>query len=258
MPPVNYPGGQYRGFGAYPEPPPERDRRTLVVVGAAAALVLLVGAIAAVLLLTRSPGTTTAGPDTTTAPVTTTTSTRPEGREVRNSAAKLRYQVPASWSVDPDAAPITLESVPGVTLTGLAGLAEYRCGGKVYSRGVVDSATVEGGEVNQRASDLARAFGAAFYRGGTGVQVDVGTPRAVTRRAEDGSEVTGAQVDATITTSGDDCLAVKGRISVLLLEHRGGLRLLLVNGDLEGGPATPLPADPDDLAAITDSGMPAG
>ncbi|MGQ0841814.1 hypothetical protein [Actinokineospora sp.] len=255
---MTYPGGQYRGFGVFEEPPPPRDRTKPVIIGSLIAVVLIVAAVLAITLIDRERGTPVAQSTTTTTTKTTTTTTSaaPDGQPIENLAAKVRYTVPESWTVAKDAQPITLQTVAGVSITQLAGYGDYRCGGKSYSRGIVGSGTVARAEINQAGTDLARAFGTEFYSTGTGVEVTVGTPKKITRTADNGSAVEGVQVDATIVTTGNDCLASKGRVSVVLLDYADALRLVMVNGDLEGGPATPTPTTPADLQTIADSVRP--
>ncbi|GLZ40068.1 hypothetical protein [Actinokineospora sp. NBRC 105648] len=253
---MTYPGGEYQGFGVY-QPPPKRGGGRVVVI-AVVALVLIVAAVVTILLLNRGgtpegQPTTTTGLTTTT--TTTTTSRAPAGRTIANDPAKIQYEVPDAWVDGTD--PVKLKSVPDVSIDHLAGLTEYRCGDKVYSRGVVGSGTVPRGEINQRATDLARAFGTEFYGSGSGVDVVVGTPKRISRETG-GKRAVGTQVEATVTTTGDTCLAAQGKIIVVLLDIDGELRLLLVNGDMAGGPDTPPPPDQDDLAAIAASARPAG
>ncbi|GLW91020.1 hypothetical protein [Actinokineospora globicatena] len=262
---MSYPGGDYQGLGFYPGPP-RRDRRTLVIAVSVAAIVLVVGAVVAILLLQRQsetpalPTSTTSAPSSTTTTTTTskatTTTTKQAGRTIDNDTAKLSYVVPEAWT--PIEGGLTLKSVPGVTIDHVAGLTEYQCGGKTYSRGVVGGGKVAKGELNQRATELAQAFGKELYNTSSGVEVVPGTPKAITAKGSGGTELKGVRLTAEITSTGDACLASKGQLVLVLLDDGTDLRLLLVNGDTEGGPATPAPAKTADLAAIADSVRPTG
>ncbi|RLK62086.1 hypothetical protein [Actinokineospora cianjurensis] len=261
---MTYPGGDYQGLGFYPGPP-RRDRRLLVIIASVAAIVLVVGAVVAIILL-QGPASTPAAPTSSTGPTTTTTgsaaktttTTKQAGQKVENDTAKLSYVVPDSWTPIDSATPITLKALPGVSIDHLVGLTEYQCGGKSYSRGVVGGGKVARGELNQRATEIAQAFGKQLYTGGSGVEVVPGTPEPVTAVTEAGTELKGVRVTAAITSTGDACLAGKGELVIVLLDDGTDLRLLLVNGDTEGGPATPPPARSADLATIAASIRPLG
>ncbi|GAA2985448.1 hypothetical protein [Actinokineospora diospyrosa] len=262
---MTYPGGDYQGLGFYPGPP-KPDRRKLVIIVSVAAILLVVGAVVAVVLLQRQSSTpalptdttttTTTTSATTTSRKTTTTTSKQAGRVVENDTAKISYAVPDTWTPIESSQPFTLKSLPGVAIDHLVGLTSYDCGGKNYSRGVVGGGKVAKGELNQRATEIATAFGKEFYSGGTAVDVVAGTPRAITVTGADDKNYKGVRVEATVTSAGDQCLAGKGKLVIVLLEDETDLRLLVVNGDTEGGPATPPPAKDADLASIADSVRP--
>ncbi|SER95815.1 hypothetical protein [Actinokineospora terrae] len=260
---MTYPGGDYQGLGFYPGPP-RRDRRLLVIIVSVAAIVLVVGAVVAIILLQRqsstpaAPTSSTGPTSTTSSAAKTTTTTEQAGRKVENDTAKLSYVVPDSWTPIDSATPITLKALPGVSIDHLVGLTEYQCGGKSYSRGVVGGGKVARGELNQRATEIAQAFGKQLYTGGSGVEVVPGTPEPVTAATGAGTELKGVRVTAAVTSTGDACLAGKGELVVVLLDDGTDLRLLLVNGDTEGGPATPPPARSAELDTIADSVRPLG
>ncbi|MBM7775889.1 hypothetical protein JOD54_006093 [Actinokineospora baliensis] len=265
---MTYPGGDYQGLGFYPGPP-KPDRRRLVIVLSVVAIVLVVGAVTAVVLLQQqsstpalppssTTATTTTGPTSTTTSrkTTTTTTTKRAGRVIENDTAKISYAVPDTWTPVESAQPITLKSLPGVAIDHLVGLTPYDCGGKNYSRGVVGGGKVAKGELDQRATEIAKAFGTEFYNGGTAVDVVTGTPKAITVTGADDKQYKGVRVEAEVTSAGDQCLAGKGKLVVVLLDDGTDLRLLVVNGDTEGGPATPPTAKDADLASIADSVRP--
>ncbi|WP_146108038.1 hypothetical protein V5P93_005555 [Actinokineospora auranticolor] len=258
---MTYPGSDYQGFGFYEPPQPKRDRRRLIVVIAAVALVVALGAVVTVVLLNQETSGTPVVQSDPVAPSSTTTTSRPkveDGQTMANPDAKLTYDVPKSWALSNSTASFALTSLPEVKIDHLAIRAPYQCGGKDYTRGVVGSGTVSGGEINQRVTDLAKAFGKELYDGGTGTDVVVGTPQAITRKGDKGEEAKGVAVRATVTTKGEQCLATKGDLWIVLLDYAGGMRMLVVNGDLVGGPDTPAPVPADELAAIAESARPTG
>lgn len=227
----------YRGLGVYQRP----KRRWPIAVAIVAAVVVIAAAV--VIVTTRWSPAAAPVPAPTTAP--TTEASPAVETSVENEAARVRYAVPEGWRPTEDAR----VGLPGMALTGVAVRGEYRCGGKDYTRGLVGGGTAPPGEVNQVASDLARGFGRELYGSGQGLQVTVGTPK------RSGGAV---RVDAAVTTSGDECLARRGRVTVVVLDHAGALRVVVVNGDLEGGPQTPPPPTEAELRAIADSVRPTG
>ncbi|WP_156893619.1 hypothetical protein [Actinokineospora enzanensis] len=261
---MTYPGSDYQGLGFFQPPPEPPRRRLLPIILAAVAIVLVAGAVVTVVLLNRQAGGTAAPPSTsanrpTSTTTTTTTAPRPTGgQSVPNPDSKITYDVPKEWTVRAATDTYTLQSLPGVTLTHLTSLSPYTCENKNYSRGIVGTGTVERAEINQRATDLAKAFGTEFYAGTNTAEVVVGTPKRITRTGDNGEEAVGVEITATVTTAGDGCLAGQGEVVVVLLDYQDQFRLLVVNGDLKGGPDTPPSPGADDLESIATSGRPVG
>ncbi|EWC62806.1 hypothetical protein UO65_1840 [Actinokineospora spheciospongiae] len=251
---MTYPGGQYQGLGLFDEPPPPRRTGRIAAV-AVAAVVVIVGAVVAVVLLNR--GDDGGGPGPTTGPTTTAqpTTEAPPGEVVANEDAHVAYTVPDGW-VASGGDPITLPSMSGLSISALAGSGEYACEGRDYSRGFAGSGTAPAGEINKVASDIAHAVGTDGYTGASGLEVSVGTPKAVKRTGDGGAGVDGVQVEATVTTSGSACLSTRGLVVVTVLRVADGLRFVVVNGDTEGGPADPPPVDRAALLAVADSARP--
>jgi hypothetical protein len=140
------------------------------------------------------------------------------------------------------------KTLSDVTLYFPATLSSYQCEGKEYGRGGLGAGTVAKSDPTQEATTIAKAFGADFYSSSTAPKVETGQPKQVTSRTGKG-----VQVDATVTTTGNACLASKGKVSVLLLEGATEYKYLVVNGDVTGGPATPAPPTEADLQKIVDS-----
>ncbi|MCG8920166.1 hypothetical protein L6E12_30780 [Actinokineospora sp. PR83] len=251
---MTYPGGQYQGLGLFDEPPPPRRTGRIAAV-AVAALVVIVGAVVAVVLLNRGAGSSGSGP--TTGPTTTTqrTTGAPPGEVVANEDAHVAYSVPDGW-VASGGDPIALASMSGLSISALAGSGDYSCEGRDYSRGFAGSGTAPAGEINQVANDIAHAVGTDGYTGASGLEVSVGTPKAVERTGDDGTAVDGVQVEATVTTSGSACLGTRGLVVVTVLRVADGLRFVVVNGDTAGGPADPPPVERAVLLAVADSARP--
>ncbi len=177
------------------------------------------------------------------APGASTDTAAGELRTVRTSV--LTFPVPADWEADPEPMPTV---VLGVPLEGVTYGPAYECGGNGYFRGVAGAAFL-GGELP--AGDVAAAFGEetgnSYYTLSDGsppdVEVGEARPRVV-------GGVDGQLVEVTSRTAADDgCLATTGTVLVLALPATDltgapGTAVLIVNGDVEGGPgsAPPVPA----------------
>ena len=272
-----YPQQQYpqQGFGSYgglgvfsggDEPPPREDRTKVWIAVAVAAVVLLAGGLTA-FFVTRSGSTPVAqtsssAPTTTTtrssAPTTTrTTEAGPSCEAAKRDwnclpvpALSYSYDVPKGWS--PAAGSANVEGLDGVKLTGLTLTGAYDCGGNGFTRGGAGGVVVPAGDLAAVAKDFAQRLGTQFYNSAPRFDVKLGEPKPVKLAGE----VEGVQVDATITTSGDECLATKGMVKVLVLRGDPGFHVFMANGDLEGGPAQPAPPTEADLQAMVDSVKP--
>lgn len=262
--------GGYQGFGLYsgqPPGPPPRKNRTGLIIGLVLGLVAVVGAVAVILVInhkddstTADPGKTSSAPPTTT--TTTTKSTGPAGPTatnpgwtvIKNTDLLFAYEVPPGWTTQTTPAPS--KALPAASLNFVAALTPYPCAGSTYSRGVVGSFKLPKGGIDAALLDVANKLGNEYYNSATSKQVQVGQPTPVTRSTSDGTVVKGSQIDTIVTTSGSECLATKGKLTVLALESPNDFVVLVVNGDLEGGPASPpCPADAD-LRKIVESARP--
>lgn len=256
------PQSSYQGLGYYPQPQPPRKGKNLVMILSIVAIVVIIAAVVTIVLVNRD-GSAPVAQQTTPAPVTQPTSgssvpkndsLKPRNAGwtvIKNEKARLIYEVPPTWAVAPNAS-IANEKLPDVTLSSPAALSSYTCENNKFSRGGLGAGSVAKTDVAKQATEIAKTFGAQFYASATAT-VQTADPKQVTHKDVDGKAVKGAQVDATITTTGNNCLATKGKVSVLVLDPGSDLQFLVVNGDLEGGPATPVPPKEADLQKIVDS-----
>jgi hypothetical protein len=253
---------QYGGLGVFSGGPPEPPKRARwPIIAAVVVLVLAAGGVTAFLLTRKSEeqATTTSSseaPPTTTAPPS---SAAPATCEPHASGWKClpvaalaySYDAPKAWETSDATGPV--EGLPDVKLTGITTYGDYSCGGKSYNRGNTGGAIVVPGDPGTTAKDIAAKLSAQYYKSGSAT-VAVGEPKPVT---VPNSTVTGVQVDSVITTTGNECLASKGTIKILVLKGNKNLHVFMANGDLEGGPANaPAPVSDADLQAMVDSVRP--
>ncbi|RZS32534.1 hypothetical protein EV193_112168 [Herbihabitans rhizosphaerae] len=280
--------GQYQGLGAFdaqgtqpPEgKPPKRPNWTVIL--SVVALVVIVGAVTTIVLVSRKdttaqPQQTTQGPQPTTSagpPVTTTTSRAPTTTTTRstnplatiapqvpgwqgilNEQIGLAYDVPPQWTQGSGTQ--ASKALPNNPLNKMASLTPYQCdvAGKQggFSRGVLGSVATPRSDIAKAAGDLAIALSQEFYDSATDTQVQAQPARPVTRTAKGGLQVTGVQVDAIVTTGSNPCLATRSKLSILALDYKDKYVMLMVNIDLQGGPATPPSAPEADLQKILDT-----
>lgn len=229
------------GSGSWsPQTTPRRGR------GPAVALILIC------LLVAVGLGTTTvlllrqvaAGPPGTTSVAAVQT--------VRGPA--LTYQVPGDWTVAEQAGP---EPDGGIALTGVADGPRYECGSADFVRGLAGTLVVPSGpDPGELASTVARDFATSGYQVNGPPEVQVGSPTP-----RDVGGLDGVLVEATVVASSSDgCLATDGVVLALAVPLPDGAStaVLLVNGDLAGGPAEPPSPQRADLDAIVDSARPTG
>lgn len=261
----------YQGLGYYQEPPPPRKRGNLPLILTIAGLVVVVAAVVTIVLITQNSGDNQAqtpppGAATTSTSTPKFTPPRATSREgnaplepqnagwsvIKNEKAQLYYEVPPSWTPVP-AGSLKSKTLPNVTLSSPASLTDYQCQGGNYSRGGLGAGSMPKSDPAKAATELAKAFGAEFYSSGTAT-VEVTTPKAVTTaKTTTGRTLSAFQVDATVTTTGNACLATKGKVSVLVIDSQHDYRFLVVNGDVTGGPATPPPPTEAELQKIVES-----
>ncbi|MFI9009605.1 hypothetical protein ACIGNX_20485 [Actinosynnema sp. NPDC053489] len=270
--PQNY-GGSYGGLGVFSggdEPPPKKSRTGLWLAIAAVVVVLVGGGVTA-FVLTRPDGSTPVAQDSATSSATTTTTTKPSttAKSTTSSAApptceaakkdwnclavptlSYSYDVPKGWSPAAGSAPV--EGLPDVKLVGLTVTGAYDCGGKGFTRGGAGGVVVPQTDLTAVAKDFAQKLATQYYKSAPRSEVKLGEPKRVTVAGT----IEGVQVDAVATTSGDQCLATKGVVKVLVLKGDKGYHVFMANGDLEGGPAEPRPQTEADLQAMVDSVKP--
>ncbi|TCK25365.1 hypothetical protein [Pseudonocardia endophytica] len=173
------------------------------------------------------------------------------------TAASPGYElaVPDSWTPPaPGAPPLTVFGVP----FGTAGqFGEYSCKDGRFPRAVAASALIAvpaNVGLDQAATAFARGSGEALYPD-AGPQVAVGTPSE-----RELSTVTGSRVEATVRTDGSGgCRATDATVQVLVVPRTTapdgsiGAAVLIVSGDLRGGPPQPAPVTRDELVRVMDT-----
>jgi hypothetical protein len=268
QPQQNWGHQQYQGLGYFPQPgsEPPRGRGRMVVILAVVALVVIIGTVVTIVLVNRSsdepqaqnpPTTSSSAPATPPSSKTTGKGTpglqprNPGWSVIKNERAALIYEVPPAWTPSPGGT-VASKSVSDVVLSFPASLASYECEGKQFSRGGLGGGTLEKTDLNETATRLAKGLGEEFY-GSASPAVQVGEPKQVTAKTTEGKAIKAVQVDAVITTSGNACMAEKGKVSALVLEGQESYSFLVVNIDLTGGPATPPPPDEAESQKIVDS-----
>lgn len=266
----NY-GGSYGGLGVFSggEEPPRKDKTKLWLVIGAVVVLLAAGGLTAFLVtkdddpapIAQSTG--NQPPPTSSSSRRPTTTTEPTDESASCDPVKAgwnclpvpalsySYDVPRGWS--PRSGSASVEGMVDVRLTGLSLVDAYDCGDGGFTRGGAGGVIVPQTDLTAVAKDFAQKLGTQFYRSAPQSDVKLGEPKAVKL-----GDIEGVQVDATITTSGDECLATKGMVKVLVLKGDRGYHVFFANGDLEGGPAQPKPVAEADLQAMVDSVRPLG
>jgi hypothetical protein len=169
-------------------------------------------------------------------------------------ASGLSYQIPPTgWSTNPD-----VGAAGSVSLKQGANRTAYVCGTppERLLRGVLGSGSSPTTDPTGLADALASSAAAQYYRGGTTPTVKLDPPQPVRRTTHKGVVLTGVLVRAVATQHADSCLASAGEVLVLVLRFGDHDGVLVVNGDLAGGPATPAPATDAELRAIVDTAGP--
>ncbi|MBB5955636.1 hypothetical protein FHS29_002217 [Saccharothrix tamanrassetensis] len=267
-------GAGYGGLGVFSggdEPPPEKSKGKLWLVIGVVVLLLVGGGLTTFLVL-RSDGTQTTAnssspqPTTTTSAAKPTTTTKPAGPSCKPArtdwnclpveSLSYSYDVPKGWAPTSGAADV--QGMKDVRLTGLTVYGVYECGGARYNRGSTGGVVVPQTDLATVAKDFAQKLGTQYYSSGKSVDVKLSEPKAVKLPNGSKPEIEGVQVDATVTSNGNDCLASKGMVRILVLKGSTGFHVFMANGDLEGGPADPKPVTEADLQAMVDSVKPLG
>jgi len=164
----------------------------------------------------------------------------------------LSYVPPPGWRAAPADADTAMDAP---SLTGVVHGPGYACGGEQYLRGFAAAAllpTDASAGPADRGERVARRFADTAYAApdGTPPEVAVAPPRPV-RVAGRGGPVDGTVTEATVRAPGGrgDCAATGGTVFALAAPVSGGAAVLLVAGDVEGGPTEP--ATPDRAALDT-------
>jgi hypothetical protein len=182
----------------------------------------------------------------------------PDWTTLINPTGELRYQIPPTgWRPENAAG----GNIGQVQLRQGAYFTAYTCGSpaQLYQRGQLGSGSAPKTDPTLLATNLARAAATNYYtppRGTTPPMITVAGPEPVQRTLADGSSVTGVQVEAIADQQADPCLASEGEVLVLVLALPDRDAVLVVNGDIQGGPASPPPATADQLQAILDTANP--
>ena len=182
----------------------------------------------------------------------------PDWTTLINPQGGLRYQIPPTGWRQENAAG---GNVGQVQLRQGAYFTAYTCGtpARIYQRGQLGSGSVPKADPTLLATSLARLAATSYYTppGSTASPtITVAGPEPVTRVLDDGTSVHGVQVEAIANQQGDPCLASEGEVLVLVFALADRDTVLVVNGDTEGGPASPPPATNDQLQAILDTAVP--
>ncbi|MFI9817516.1 hypothetical protein [Saccharothrix variisporea] len=273
------PYGGYGGLGVFSggEEPPKKSKTGMWIAVAAAVLVLVGGGLTAFFLLKDDDKQNTVAQTATSEPKPTTTTTKPSSTgstkpsTPASSSCKaskpdwnclaiedvhISYDVPKAWTPSPGSA--SFETIKDFSLTGLTLFGKYDCKGGGYNRGATGGGVLPPGDMAAVAKDLAEKIGAEYYSSGKTRDIKLSEPKALKIPNNNGGQIDAVQVDATITTSGSECLATKGMVKILVLKSSKGLHVFMANGDLEGGPADPKPPTEADLQAMVDSVKPLG
>jgi hypothetical protein len=165
----------------------------------------------------------------------------PGWHTVVNQDAHLVYDVPPDWREVGDPVAGAADAAP---LAGHANAPEYTCQNSPYSRGLVGSTSIGADSDPATSAGLfAKQYADVLYHSAQAT-TQLGQPRQVQQQGR-----TAFLVDAIVTTTGSQCLASKGQVTVLAIDSKADgqvVQIVVINVDLEGGPATP-PALTTDL-----------
>ncbi|HEX6341801.1 hypothetical protein [Umezawaea sp.] len=256
---------QYGGLGVFSGGPPEQPKRPRwPIIAAVVVLVLAAGGLTTYFVTRGSDDRAVTTSSTGSAPSTSSSAPTSSSKAaakcephadgwtcVAVPALAYSYDIPKAWKSTK--ATGSIEGLPDVKLTGVSTYGDYECGGKTYNRGNTGGVVLPQTDAGATAKDVAAKLSAQYYQSGAAT-VAVSEPRPVT---VPNTKVTGVLVDSVITTTGNECLASKGAIKVLVLQGNKNLHLFMANGDLEGGPSSaPAPLTDADLQAMVDSVKP--
>jgi hypothetical protein len=181
--------------------------------------------------------------------------TRDGWTTLSNPVSGLSYQVPPThWSTNP-----ANGTVGQITLAQGAERTAYTCGKPVERllRGVLGSGSAPKADPGSVATAVAQSAATQYYSTGpTPPSITIGPVVPVTRRTGAGVLVSGALVRAIVSQHADPCLAARGEVLVLVLRLADRDGVLVVNGDVAGGPSSPAPATDGELMSIVDTARP--
>ncbi|HEX9335743.1 MAG TPA: hypothetical protein VF892_07645 [Pseudonocardiaceae bacterium] len=172
-----------------------------------------------------------------------------EWSTLSDPASGLTYQIPPTdWHTNP-----AVGSAGPVTLTQGAERTAYTCGKPVERllRGVLGSGSAPRTDPTGLADAVARAAASQYYHDSTAPTVKLDPPQKITRSGRNG-----VLVRAVAIQHADHCLASTGEVLVFVLQFGDHDGVLVVNGDLAGGPANPAPATDAELRAIVGTARP--
>jgi hypothetical protein len=246
------PGGDYP---TEPDEPPARGRRGLGIALLVVALVSFLAGTASLVAQhagdQRIAGQPVVGQPPPLGP-------HPDWTTLINPAVGLLYQIPPTgWRPENAAG----GNIGSVQLRQGAYFTAYTCGSpaRIYQRGQLGSGSAPKTDPTALANSLAQLAATDYYppQGGTTPPiVTIADPEPVQRTMTNGTSVTGVQVEAVVSQQSDPCLASQGEVLVLVLALADRDAVLVVNGDIQGGPATPPPATDEALQAILDTATP--
>ena len=180
-----------------------------------------------------------------------------EWSTLSDPASGLSYQIPPSrWRTNPD-----VGTAGSVALTQGAELTAYTCGTPVERllRGVLGSGSAPrsgtASDMATLADSVAVAAANQYYHDSGAPVVALDPPTRLTRTSH-GTTLDGVLVRAVASQHADHCLASRGEVLVFVLRFGDHDGVLVVNGDLAGGPADPAPVTDTELRAIVGTARP--
>jgi hypothetical protein len=180
---------------------------------------------------------------------------RPGWTTLSDPGSGLSYQIPPTgWSTNPD-----VGTAGSVALRQGANRTAYVCGTppERLLRGVLGSGSSPRTDPAALADAVASSAAGQYYRNsGNPPTIKLDPPQPVRRTTHQGVVLTGVLVRAVATQHVDPCLASSGEVLVFVLRFSDHDGVLVVNGDLAGGPATPAPATDAELRTIVGTATP--
>ena len=172
-----------------------------------------------------------------------------EWSTLSDPASGLSYQIPPTdWNPNP-----VVGTAGSVTLTEGAERTAYTCGTppERLLRGVLGSGSAPRTDPAVLGDSVATAAAGQYYHDSAAPTVQLDPPQKITR-----GTLQGVLVRAMASQHADKCLASQGEVLVLVLQFGDHDGVLVVNGDLAGGPGAPAPATDAELRAIVGTAQP--